>query len=348
METENFQPRPESDVVISPWQPFTLATAYEDRPPTEYIVEKFFATFGLYVVYGAPGSMKSILLADMCAHVVSGTPWLPGYGEGVNVVQSPILWIDFDNGQRRTHDRFAAVGKANRLPADAPFYYLSMPNPYLIANQLDSMILLRDTIRLYQAKIVVIDNLGLITGDVPENGAEMAQVMGNLRAIAERSGAALILIHHQRKGGSNGSRAGDALRGHSSIEGAVDLALHIIRESDAPQVSLRSTKTRDVPPPSITAIFNYNHKAGTTDLDFAWFEGSQPKRGANEIKETIMEIVEFYGTIHKSKLVEEVRSALGEDAPGVNKVRAWVEDMIAVTGELKEEKQGTYRVIKLA
>jgi hypothetical protein len=322
------------------WQIFTLNDAYLEREPTQWIVDRYFSTETINIVYGPPASMKSMLLADMCLATISGRDWLPGSqpnNKGINTFQCPALWIDIDNGSRRTHERFAALGKARNLPPDAPFYYVSMPMPPLNANKLDSTLYLIDVIRNCGARLVIIDNLGLITGDVEENSAEMANVMGYLRLIAERTKSALVIVHHQRKGGANGGRSGDALRGHSSIEAAVDLALNVMRDPDTGIVSIQSTKTRGVDVPPAMAVFNYTHHAGTHDLETAWFSGKERMRGENNIKTTILEIVAEAGQITKTRLATLTRDRL-EGQVGVNNVRGWIDDMLNITGELVTEK----------
>lgn len=339
----------EEDNVMPSWEILTLESAYEPRKPTEYVVDSILATYGLYVFFGPPGSMKSMILADLCAHVVSGADWLPGSnpdGTGIAVMKSPIMWIDMDNGQRRTDARFEAIGRANELPIDAPFYYVSMPDPTLIAHDFESMALLRDYIMQFGAKLVVIDNLGLITGEIEENNPLMATVMGNLRRISERTGCALVVIHHQRKGGAAGGRAGEALRGHSSIEAAIDAAIQITREKDSDEIMMRSTKSRDVPIQPMGARFNYVHKFGTNDLERAWFDGVAFRRGENALHDAIIENVEFYEQIGKTKLAHKVKDELGVDAPGINRIRAEIDDMLAKC-QLQEKQDGKYRLITL-
>jgi hypothetical protein len=318
----------------------TLHHAYTEREPTRYIVDKFFEAGSLNIVYGAPAVMKSMLVADMCACIVAGQEWLPGCmggGDGIPVEQGAILWLDMDNGKRRTDERIDALGKARKLPPDAPVYYLSMPIPPLMLNDIDALIALVEMARddLHVSTIVV-DNLGLITGDVEENSAGMAQVMGYMRILAERTNAAVILIHHQRKGGANGGRAGDALRGHSSIEAAVDLALQIVREPGEKEVTIQSTKTRGVDVPTVSARFNYEHRPGTNDLAMAWFDGVEGVRGANPVRMVILQVLADYPQgITKGRLVDVVQKEMGGDV-GVNKIRNWIADMIGVTGEIDE------------
>lgn len=318
----------------------TLTHAYEEREPTRYIVDRFFEAGSLNIVYGAPAVMKSMLVADLCACVVAGNEWLPGCmggGRGIVTEQGPVLWLDMDNGKRRTDERIDALAKARNLPKHAPLYYLTMPMPPLMLNDMDAIIALvqlaRDTLHV---GMIVIDNLGLITGDVEENSAGMAQIMGYMRILAERTNAAVVLIHHQRKGGANGGRAGDALRGHSSIEAALDLALHIVREPDAFEVTIQSTKTRGVDVPTVTARFNYEHRAGTNDLARAWFDGVEGIRGENPVRMVILGVLADYPQgITKGRLVDIVQKEMGGDV-GVNRIRNWVADMVGVTGEIEE------------
>lgn len=335
------QPEPERS--FTPWQLRTPATARQPRPPTEYVVDKFFARGSLNVVYGAPGSMKSMLLADMCCAVVDGKPWLPnvmGRGKGIEVKKTGILWYDYDNGTRRTDERFDALMAApgREIADDDPLYYVSMPQSAYIASDIESTLYLIDLINTLGVELVVIDNLGQITGDVEENSAQMTQVMGALRIVAERTNAAVIVIHHQRKGGSNGGRAGDAVRGHSSIEASLDLALHVVREPDSNEIGIRSTKTRGVDVPQIIARFNYTHRAGTHDLESAWCDGVPSVRGDNPITEAIriaLRDAEPHG-MTKGRLVDAVHEMLnGEE--GVNKIRNWVSEMVVVSKEIIEE-----------
>jgi hypothetical protein len=95
---------------LSSWgnQLRTLTHAYMDRPPTEYVVDKYFATHSLNIIYGAPATMKSMVMADLCGCIVAGNDWLRGVNgdnTGIPTQQGAVLWLDMDNGQRRTDQR---------------------------------------------------------------------------------------------------------------------------------------------------------------------------------------------------------------------------------------------------
>lgn len=271
------------------WHDFTMADAIKDRPPIQYAVEGIIPLPSLIVPYGAPGSLKSYLIADMCVCIAAGLEWLAPVttdleGKPVTdalkafaVVQCPITWVDFDNGERKTHDRFKTLFKGHGLDPDdvdsCQLHYYSMPDPALDCSKVAEIEALKARVKRQGSKILVLDNLAMVSGDVEENKGEMKKIMFNLRRLSEELQIAIIVIHHERKGGSgnNGSRAGEGLRGHSSIEGAIDLALHVVRESvENREITMMSTKTRGDDVPIFAARFTFmkDQEAVTTHAMF--------------------------------------------------------------------------------
>lgn len=298
------------------WKAYTLADAYAPREPLQCVVSGLFPLPSLSIVYGAPGTLKSMLLADMMVCVAAGLPWLAALrGEGNTsraVIQSPAIYIDFDNGARRTHERFDALGHAYNLPADVPIVYYSMPSAGLDAGDNAAMVGLADRIKEHGARLVVIDNLGKIVGKADENTAAMNPVMSNLRWLAEFTGAAVVLIHHQRKANGITSRAGESLRGHSSIEAALDLALLVERDERSSLITMRSTKTRDVDVYPFGAQFTFEHKPDTTELAAARFLGATVEDTGSDraIEAAILEAVTAHHPLNQTKLEKAVKEAL--------------------------------------
>lgn len=297
-----------------PWPFRTLSDAYAPRPPIAWAVQGLFEVPSLSIVYGAPGCLKSMLLADMACCVAAGLPWLEPIPHTGNVVKGlptqsgPVLWLDFDNGERRTDDRFAAIGRARQLVSTTPIYYASMPSPWLAMDKPKHKDALQATVTSFGARLVVIDNLGVIIGDADEISAEIGKVMSALRQVALQAPAAFVVIHHQRKGNGARARDGESLRGHSSIEAALDLALLVERKPDAASVKLRSTKTRGPDVAERAAIFTFQHRAGTSDLEQARFYGMDaPKNGpsADDLERAILDTLETTA-LNQSKIVEAV------------------------------------------
>lgn len=335
------EPAAKEAAVAQKWKLRTLADAYKPRPPIDYIVDGVFAAASLNIVYGAPGSLKSMILADLCACVVAGVNWLKGATPGLAVKKTAVLWVDMDNGERRSDERFEAVGRARNLPPTAGLNYVTMPVPTYIASDTDSVAMLIDCIRECGAELVVIDNLGQTLAGTEENSSAMAQIMSYYRAVAERTQAAIVLVHHQRKSsGTPNGRAGDSLRGSGAIEGAIDLAVLVSRESaHSPEIVLTSTKTRGIDFPTLTATFNYEHKQGTKDLERAWFS-SATLAAVDSVRRAILQIVGASDEgVGRVDLLRQVAALTGVSRDGVAKRRL---DELVAAGEVVERKGKTH------
>lgn len=340
--------------LLERWKIRSLRDAYTERPPVQYVIENLFPLPSLNVLYGAPGTKKSMVLADAAACVAAGASWLEPlpteetqHVRPFKTMQAPVLWIDYDNGTQRTDERFAAVSKARELAEDAPIHYASMAIPWFNATDGYMVRELVEAIRALGAKLVVIDNLGLISGDADENSADMVTVMGNLRRLAEDSGAAVVVIHHQRKG-SIADRAGDLLRGHSSIEAALDLALLVTSDPQSGKITVRPTKVRGAAIESeFCGEFSYTHKPGSRELSQARFWGvptmSAKELENREIAKTVLLLLNrANGTpVNQSDLTKNVAAYIDAHStmkkPGRDRIRGVLNSMVADNRLLVDE-----------
>lgn len=216
-----------------------------------------------------------------------------------------------------------------------------MPRPWLDLTKSSMVEGLRKHLLRLGAKLLIIDNLGLVIGDADENSGEMAQVMGNLRWLCEQAECAVIIVHHQRKsngGADNGVRKGDSLRGHSSIEASLDLALLVERRDGEDDITVYPTKVRGYRAfEFFGATFTYQHKEGTRDLQSVRFFSKQiltkAEREENELKAAILTEIMAKPGIEQKALVDAVRDSVaaltGKNPPGINKVRGTVTKMAA-------------------
>lgn len=336
------------------WKIRTLADAYQKRDPMLFLVDGLLPCPSLSIVYGGPGSLKSMILADLAICVASGSKWLDLLpsdqvqpGRVFNVTQCPVLWIDFDNGTRRTDERIDAFARTRNLPVDTPIHYVSMPTPWLDASMRPMVEELGKLVKSLGVKLIIVDNLGLVTGDTEENSAAMAQVMGNLRLLCEDTESAVVVVHHQRKSNGNGDhgiRKGETLRGHSSIEAAVDLALLIERKPGEDSIAIIPTKVRGYKIIDILgAFFTYTHVEGTYDLATARFFSiateTETERELNSVKDAIRTVIkEAKKPMIQKGIVDATRdriAAQNRTAPGINRVRG-VLKMMVDDGELRE------------
>jgi RecA-family ATPase len=329
------------------WELSSLDEAYESTNAVRYVVDRMLLRPSLNVLYGAPGTFKSLILAHMALHVVEGRVWLAeGNGRGYATVQGPVLWVDADNGLWRTKNRFKALGQELGIARTAELFYVCMPMPPLFCTDMESMVQLRDAMLRVGAVLCIIDNLGLVAG-VDENSPMMSTAMANMRLLSERTDAALVLIHHQRKSSGVG-RAGDALRGHSSIEAAIDLGMRVVREEGASSCVVDSTKSRDVPLSKLKLGFYYEPEGDGMALSRAGFEGMEMEAPVGRkvlIRRKLLAFLKESGPVAKTRLAEEMRDE--GKLMGVNGIRYVIDDLVA-EGTLLSRREGRSSMISLA
>jgi hypothetical protein len=309
---------------VDTWTAYTLADAYAPREPTRYVVPGLFRMPSLNIVYGAPGTLKSFLLADLAVCVAAGLDWLPALpGDDFvpkRTTQCPAMWLDFDNGIDLTRERFGALGKTRGVPGDVSLSIYSMPRPWLDARHFDAMADLAERVIDRHAGLVVIDNLGTVSGDADENSTEMVSIMSNLRQLAENTGAAVVVIHHQRKGNGLAGRAGDNLRGSSCIEAALDLALCVEREEGSDSITIKSTKTRGKTVRPFGARFMFESDAQDELIAAKFFgEAVEDTHSDKAIDGAILNVLQNEHPLNQSALVKTVQNDLADI--GINRIR---------------------------
>lgn len=304
------------DILIhepDPWQVFTLRDAFAPREPLTWLVEGLVYAGSLSIWYGAPGTLKSMILSDLAVSVASGSHWLSKPGDPLTgTVTNPgaVMWLDFDNGQRRTHERFAALARARNLPDSTPLYYVSMASPILATGDAESIRSLAARVIDRDVRLVIIDNLLAVSGGMDENSADMQMPMAGLRWLAE-TGAAVIVIHHQRKTQSGKARTGETLRGHGSIEAALDSAILITRDDQT--VIVTATKVRGVSIKPFSAKFTFDndaqHELKTArfwPIDLKAEAAADAEEEENELEENIISELAKFGAMSANQAYDRV------------------------------------------
>lgn len=299
-------------------------------PDRQYLVKGLLTLPSLSIFYGHPGSLKTMVLLDMALCVAAGLPWLGGLpGKVISPFQtmpSPILWIDQDSGEDEVRRRIQAITQGLGIPPQQPihFHLASFLNPAFHADDQKAVNRMIAKAKKHQAKLIVIDCLNAISGSADENSPEMANVMHGLRQLAEKTGAAVIVIHHCPLGEVR-------LRGHSSINGALDLALAITRESPESQdVTFKSTKSRKHQVKPFWAFFAYE-QAGDDLASARFFGTGKPAPKPDDLKAE--DLARYYiDLIQPDKLnQQQIIEAVKAECPsplGVNSIRKGLQVMV--------------------
>lgn len=255
-----------------PKQIFTAKDALAKRPPRQYLVSPFFLLPSINILYGAPGSLKTNLIADLAICVTQGKKWLTGRPDvnfsGYNTIQGSVLWIDKDSGEDDLHERFGATIRAHKGSDKTEINYMSFPEPTFSAMRIESVNAIIDVATKLKVKLIVFDNLGTTSGAKSLKEDEAIEVMQRFRQISRKVGAVVIVIHHDTKINTNRRESSS---GHTGIGGAVNQEIHLTRDKDV--ITLKSTKTRNKGFEAFEAYWSYSHRPGTVDLDQCRFFG---------------------------------------------------------------------------
>lgn len=329
------------------WCIRSLVDAYQPRTPAKYVVslgEGGIRAGSLNMFYGTSGSLKTMIAIDMGMCVAVGKPWLhpiPGMTapQPHATTQANVLLVDFDNGLEESEIRASAIARSHGLKESDPFYYVSLPSPWLNTGNRSSVNDLIARIKFHGIGLLILDNLGLISGGADQNSGQMTPVMSGLRRIAEDTGAAVVVIHHERKSNGIKTRPGDRLRGHTSIEAALDVALLVEREAPSSMVEITPTKVRGADIYKFAADWTYEAHPFDNYLYKGRFYGlpCADLTSDRAIEAAILDVLNRRRPQTKSELKTNVKSELPD--MGLNRIAAIIDKMLNA-GKLKSTSGG--------
>ena len=196
----------------------------EDRPPErQWLVDGLWGRQAVGIVGGEPKCGKSFLALDLAVAVAAGVPCLRRFPAAQ---PGPVLMFAAEDAGHIVRRRLQGIAAA----AGADFEALDIAVidvPVLRLDHRPDRQRLVETVERHAPRLLVLDPLVRLHG-VDENAvAEIAPILGFLRDVQRRSGAAVLLVHHARKSGS--SRPGQALRGSSELHAWGDSNLYLRR-----------------------------------------------------------------------------------------------------------------------
>ena len=189
--------------------------------PVQWLIKDILPVKALGSLYGKPGTYKSFVAMYAASHIALGWPVF-----GKETVPGDVVYIAGEGGAGLKR-RMDALTKRHNLPR--------VPNLYFLKSQLNLRSKPEDLAGLLGAikgrnispQMIVIDTLARSFGGGNENASEdmgaFIAMMGHLQA---QTGAAVLLVHHSGKDEARGQR------GHSSLLGAVDAELELMKLSE--------------------------------------------------------------------------------------------------------------------
>ncbi|WP_287012191.1 bifunctional DNA primase/polymerase [Actibacterium sp.] len=195
--------------------------------PRPYVVKGLLSEGDVAAIVGAPGAGKSLFAPRLGYAVAQGAE---AFGRRTKAGRVLYVAAEDHHGMR---GRLSALRKQE---SEAPDFLLVGGVSDLLSKKGDLRALLA-AVKTHRPKLVFIDTLAVAFPGLEENAAEgMGRVVAAARSLT-KWGAAVVLIHHDTK-------AGERLpRGHSLLNGALDVSLYLKREGST--VIVEPTKNRN-------------------------------------------------------------------------------------------------------
>lgn len=203
-------------------------------PPINWVSEKWAIAPGAPVVIAGPGGLGKTLLAQALALGV-GTP--EGLWLDEPMPFGRVIHIDHEQGERGTLRRYQRMGISNAKGLEV----CCPPTDGWRLGSANGLAWLRELAE--QTRLVIIDSLRASLPGVDENDSDIRKFLDPLGLISEDTGAAIVVIHHARKG-SDEDDSTDALRGSTGITDAASAVVRLARRKTG-DVDMWLAKVRD-------------------------------------------------------------------------------------------------------
>jgi len=178
-------------------------------PPPPLIIEGILHQGCKMILGGTSKSNKSWCLLDLALSVASGQPWW-----GRKCVKLPVVYINFELHVWAVAQRINALCGA-RPECKAMGKTLHIWN--LRGHNADITLLrpkLEEQLAKHQFGLIILDPAYKVLGNRDENAnGEIASLMNEFEALAQKTGAAIVVAHHFAKGDSTAKSAMDRMSG---------------------------------------------------------------------------------------------------------------------------------------
>lgn len=206
----------------------------ETQPDIDWVVKGIFPTKGVGAVYGESGAGKSLVVMDMLAAIADGKKWF-----NLRTKQLPVSIFALEGegglkGRKRAWEK-----QHDRKYPNSIYFWDSSANGQFALRDGSPDPTQRDyhKQRLIQlcadliangrrGGVVVIDTLNQASDGADENSSrDMGELLRAMKFIQRETESLVLIVHHATK-----SKENQSMRGHSSLYGAMDGIMEVVRD----------------------------------------------------------------------------------------------------------------------
>jgi len=207
-------------------QPLPVVRAADITTPDcrqSWLIERLWTHQAVGIIGGSPKSGKTWLALEMAVSVASGSACLETFA-----VHSPgpVLLYAAEDSAAAIRMRLDTLAQLHQISlAQLDVHIITVDS--LRLDRPDHQDRLEATLYLYKPVLLILDPLVRVHA-IDENVAgQVSALLGYLRSLQRKTGAAVALIHHVRKNISSASSAGNSLRGSGDLYAWLDSFLYL-------------------------------------------------------------------------------------------------------------------------
>ncbi|MGD0745380.1 MAG: AAA family ATPase [Verrucomicrobiota bacterium] len=239
------------------------------------------------ILGGTSKSNKSWCLLDLALSVASGQPWW-----GRKCAKLPVIYINFELHNWALAQRMTALCMA-RPDCTGMGDTLHLWN--LRGHNADLTLLrpkLEEQLTRHQFGLIIIDPAYKVLGNRDENAnGEIAGLMNELEAMAQKTGAAVVVAHHFAKGDSTAKNAMDRMSGAGAWARDPD-SIVVLTPHEEPDCFTVTSILRNLPQlPEFVVAWDYPLMRVASDLNPDALRRPQSKNKVCSDKEFVDEYI---------------------------------------------------------
>ena len=249
----------------------------EPMQPLRFFVDGLI-TSGLYILAGYPKVGKSWLALDICLSIATGRDVL-----SATTIKGTALYLCLEDSKARMQDRLYEL--TDEPADDLHFVLMADKIGSGIEEQIESFVMQhRDTC------VVFIDTLQMIRGTSIDNAyAADYNDLSSLKAVADKLGIAIVLVHHLRK--TKDADPFNMISGTTGISGCADGSFVLIKSKRSEHKATLHCTGRDIEDKEIGLEFRNKRWTVTDEV-----EPKDPDTFSFAVHDLMLELKIFRGT----------------------------------------------------
>jgi hypothetical protein len=207
-------------------QPLPVVRASDLETPVcqqSWLIERLWTHQAVGIIGGSPKSGKTWLALEMAVSVASGSPCFRNFH-----VFSPghVLLYAAEDSAATLRSRVETIARLHEVNFERLDVHIITVDS-LRLDRPDHQDRLESTLYVHKPALLLLDPLVRVHA-IDENVAgQVAALLGYLRSLQRKTGAAIAVVHHVRKNASPTGAAGNSLRGSGDLYAWLDSFLYL-------------------------------------------------------------------------------------------------------------------------